>query len=326
MYYGLHPNSRAARRLDAQRRQMREGLLSRGRRLYLSFCEDDLAWCRPFSGALRQAGADVWFDEAHVGSGSKINGIERELYRWAQVFILSPAATACTRMRDEAETAASIWKHQLWMHLVLPIVAETTATEPEQLRRFAHIAGPEGVGLAPEVSAMRIGYILALDDPLGRPLGEEPPPHPPGITAEDAYMRGRVLYGPGTRIDALRAWDLAVRLNPTNPRYWRDRGETLHRLKRFDEARASLDRSLELDPSCSGAWRILASVLEYQGEFIAALDAAEHAIAIDGHLNAWGAKVRVLRRLGRTADVDAALIRLREAFDMRRYRNHTDAQ
>jgi len=315
MNTGLPPNSRAARHMAEQRRGMRDFLMSRRRQLFISHCEADTAWCRPFVDTLRQAGADVWFDEAHHGSGRVISGVEGELYRWGHIVVVSPAAAACPRMQEEVEAAASVWKQQPGMHLVLPVVAERTVMVPRQLLPYAHISAPQGAALAPETAATRVGYILALDDPLGRPFHEAPPPPPSAIAAEDAYLRGRVLYGPGTREDALRAWDVAVRLDPTEPRYWRERVEALHRLKRFDDALASLDRALELDSRSSGAWRIRASVLAYQGRFEAALNAAEHAIAIDGHPNAWSAKIRALRRLGREAEAEGAVSPLREALE-----------
>lgn len=317
MNHGLPPNSRAARRVAAQRQEMRSFLLSRARQLFISHCEADIAWCRPFADALCQAGADVWFDEAHRGSRRLIDGIEAELYRWGHVFVRSPAATTCPRVQREVAAAASVWKQRPGMHFVLPVVAERADSEPRQLQPYAHVAGPGSAGLAPTTAATRIGYILALDDPLGRPLQETPAAAPQEITAEDAYLRGRVLYGPGTREDALRAWDVAIQLNPTEARYWRERGEALHRLKRFEDALAALDRALELNPRSSGAWRIRASVLAYQGRFEAALDAAEHAIAIDGHPNAWSTKIRALRRLGRETEAQAATSRLRQALDER---------
>lgn len=294
---------------------MRDFLWSCTRQLFISHCEADAAWCRSFVAALRQAGADVWFDEAHRGSGRVIHGSEAELYRWGHVFVLSPAAAACPRVQEEVEAAASVWKRQPGMHFVLPVVAERTANEPQRLRAYAHVADPQGARLAPEIAARRVGYILGLDDPLGRPLHEAPSPPPPDIAAEDAYLRGRVLYGPGSREDALRAWDLAVQLNPTESRYWRERAEALHRLKRFDDALAALDRALELDPRSSGAWRIRASVLTYQGHFEAALQAAEHAIAIDGHTHAWGEKVLALRQLGREAEAQVAMGHHRDAHE-----------
>ena len=201
------------------------------------------------------------------------------------------------------------------MHVVLPVVAERTATEPRQLQPYGHLAGPGGSGLAPATAATRVGYIVALDDPLGRPLQETSAPPPKEIAAEDAYLRGRVLYGPGTREDALQAWDVAVRLDPTESRYWRECGEALHRLKRFDDALAALDRALELDPRSSGAWRIRASVLAAQGRYEAALDAAEHAIAIDGHPHAWGIKALALRRLDSGTEAEVAMRHRRQAFE-----------
>jgi tetratricopeptide (TPR) repeat protein len=207
------------------------------------------------------------------------------------------------------------------MHWVLPVVAERSDTEPRQLQAFAHIVSPAGAGLAPETAARRMGYIVALDDPLGRPLNEMPTPPPQEITAEDAYLRGRVLYGPGTREDALRAWDVAVQLNPSEAQYWRERGEALHRLKRFEDALATVERALELDPQSSGTWRIRASVLVSQKRFDAALDAVEHAIAIDGHYNAWHTKIMVLRQLGRETDAQVAAGHLREALEEWRRRS-----
>ncbi|HEX9413566.1 MAG TPA: toll/interleukin-1 receptor domain-containing protein, partial [Ktedonobacterales bacterium] len=141
----LHPNSRAARRMAEQRRWMRDFLLSHERQLFISHCEADVAWCRPFVDRLRQAGADVWFDETHRGSGQVISGIERELYRWGHVVVVSRAATTCPRVREEIEAASSLWKERWRMPLVLPVVAERAAVEPQQLQAYAHLAGPQGV-------------------------------------------------------------------------------------------------------------------------------------------------------------------------------------
>jgi tetratricopeptide (TPR) repeat protein len=311
--YGLPPSSRKARLFDKQRRLRRERRQLAFQRVFLSSCDEDIAWSRPFVDTLRKAGADVWFDEAHRGSGRMVNGIEAELYRRTHVYVLTPSFSASPHALHEVAVAASLWKRTHWRGFILPVVARESPNQPELLRNYRQLSGSEGKGLAPQTAATRVSYILALDDPLGRPLEDPPLPPPPEITAEDAYWRGRLLYGAGTRIDALRAWDLAAQIDPTESRYWRERGEALQRLKRYDEALASLDQAVKLDPRNGGAWRLRSSALYYLGRYEESLNATKHAIVIDNHPSAWSDKIRALRKLGRDIDVQEALIKYERA-------------
>jgi predicted O-linked N-acetylglucosamine transferase (SPINDLY family) len=67
-------------------------------------------------------------------------------------------------------------------------------------------------------------------------------------------VRGAALRSLGHPLEALAALDQAARLQPNWPEAWNDRGVLLHwDLHRSDEALASLDRCLALDPRHLGA-------------------------------------------------------------------------
>jgi hypothetical protein len=67
-------------------------------RIFVSYAPEDSAWCHAFVQALREAGADVWYDERHLGDGflgAEGEESAREL-RARPIFIaiLSPASLA----------------------------------------------------------------------------------------------------------------------------------------------------------------------------------------------------------------------------------------
>lgn len=127
--YGLPPSSRKARLFDKQRRVRRERRQLWFQRVFLSSCDEDIAWSRPFVDTLRQAGADVWFDESHRGSGRMVNGIEAELYRWTHLYVLTPAFSASPHALHEVDVAALLWKRASWKYFSLlnPRATETWA-------------------------------------------------------------------------------------------------------------------------------------------------------------------------------------------------------
>ena len=50
-------------------------------RVFVSHSHEDDAFCQPVVTALRDAGADVWYDEHNLGSGNLMDVIMRELDR-----------------------------------------------------------------------------------------------------------------------------------------------------------------------------------------------------------------------------------------------------
>jgi tetratricopeptide (TPR) repeat protein len=104
-------------------------------------------------------------------------------------------------------------------------------------------------------------------------------------------------------------------MDPSESHYWRERGEALHRLKRYDEALISLDHAVGPDLRNGGAWRLRSSVLSYLKRHEEALDTAEHAIASVGASNAWSLKMQALREPGREDNVRITMVNYRKVCD-----------
>ncbi len=60
--------------------------------------------------------------------------------------------------------------------------------------------------------------------------------------------RGNALHELGREEEALASFDRALAVNPGNPETWKNRGITLRVLARFDDALASFDLRLALRP------------------------------------------------------------------------------
>src|SRR5262249_31213717 len=95
--------------------------------LFVGHSHEDDAFCRALVTALRQAGADVWYDEHNLGPGQLIDTIEHEL-RARPVFlvILSPAALRSQWVRDETKWAFLELRRDP-SHLLLPVLAAPVA-------------------------------------------------------------------------------------------------------------------------------------------------------------------------------------------------------
>ena len=64
-------------------------------RIFISHSHQDTAFCQALVRALRDAGADVWYDEHNLGSGELMSVIQRELgIRPIFIVILSKHALA----------------------------------------------------------------------------------------------------------------------------------------------------------------------------------------------------------------------------------------
>jgi hypothetical protein len=74
-------------------------------RVFVSHSHQDTAFCQQIVRALREAGADVWYDEHNLGSGQLMSVIQRELSRPIFVLILSKAAFASRWVKRETTWA-----------------------------------------------------------------------------------------------------------------------------------------------------------------------------------------------------------------------------
>ncbi|MBA2680946.1 MAG: toll/interleukin-1 receptor domain-containing protein, partial [Ktedonobacteraceae bacterium] len=109
--------------------------------IFVSHSHSDSAFCHSLVDALRNAGADVWYDEHNLGSGQLMEVVQRELDRRPVfIVILSPAAFASRWVRRETG-----WAYELFdrdpTRILLPITAvpiERTAFSGQSGWLFLH--------------------------------------------------------------------------------------------------------------------------------------------------------------------------------------------
>jgi hypothetical protein len=157
-------------------------------RIFVSHAHEDTAWCRAFVQALREAGADVWDDEHHLGDGVMGEEIERELQaRPIFIVILSPASLASPGVQREVSAAMGLkdWPKTRSMLLVM---AEQVHL-PRLWADYPRVSGPGDRGLSATVAARRVISTLAIA-----------PAHPPGaslVSARSEPGREVKAYRPG---------------------------------------------------------------------------------------------------------------------------------
>ncbi len=105
-----------------------------------------------------------------------------------------------------------------------------------------------------------------------------------GMSADDLEVLNAlgIAYGQrGRQADALRTFERALTLDPSNALAHQNIA-TLHlRARRFGEAEAALRRALDADPTLAGAWTGLGVVLSERGRRAEALDAWRRAVSLD---------------------------------------------
>jgi TolB-like protein/DNA-binding winged helix-turn-helix (wHTH) protein len=111
--------------------------------------------------------------------------------------------------------------------------------------------------------------------------------------------------------DALTAIRRAQVLSPLSPAIHADLAAALWRLGRYDEARAQLERTLEIDPAFSRAYVELGKIASRNGEVAEAINATQRAVAMSqrrAHVQwlgyAYGAGGRKAEALQTLAELD----------------------
>jgi tetratricopeptide (TPR) repeat protein len=240
--------------------------------IFVSHAHEDNAWCRAFVLALREAGADVWYDEHNLGYGVLGEEIERELkVRPIFIVILSPASVGKPWVRREMNAAVGL-RDEEPDRIILPVVAEKTEI-PLFWREYKRVSGPLDAGLTAAEAAGRVVHTMAIV-PASVPVAPAPPVMTE--TAQEAWERGKGLRAQGRFAEALAAFERAITLEPEQAAYWYGKGAVLLDLQRPADALAAFERTLELDPQPAIAW------------------------------NAWQNKIALLLQLGRTKDAATA--------------------
>jgi hypothetical protein len=141
-------------------------------RIFVSHSHEDSAWCQAFVGALRQAGADVWYDEHDLGYGRLMDEIERELRaRRTFLAVLSPAAVVSQWVRMEVNAAIRLHGAEP-DRIVLPIIA-SKCDVPLLWSDYRWVSGPGDAGLPPSEAAKQVIQTLGLGVQAQRTWDEE---------------------------------------------------------------------------------------------------------------------------------------------------------
>ena len=77
--------------------------------------------------------------------------------------------------------------------------------------------------------------------------------------------RGDFFYSEGKYVEAILAYDEAIRRDPEYARAWNNKAAALAALGRYDEAIRAYDEALRLDPGSVKVWYNRASALEALG-------------------------------------------------------------
>jgi tetratricopeptide (TPR) repeat protein len=267
---------------------VQEGAMSQ-LRVFVSHSSSDKAFADALVRALRQAGADVWYDEHNLGAGQLLDDIQKELRaRPAFIVVLSKAAFASVWVQRECKWAFNLYSREP-QRILLPVVAQ--AVEPTDfnamlyLEDFRRVEGP-GNRPYPQAEAIdRTLRLLALTPAGATPTPTTPQPaesvedliaHGKALMAKNQYARAIPFFERATGLaprsfdalaklgwaytmagrhdDGIVAYDRALALDPNQAWIWTNKGNVLNGLKRYDEALVALDRALALDPNRAAAW------------------------------------------------------------------------
>lgn len=130
-------------------------------KIFVSHAHEDSTWCNAFVAPLRQAGADVWYDEHNLGYGRLMDEIEREL-RQRRVFlaVLSPAAVASPWVRREVVAAINLHDAEA-DRIVLPVIAQACEV-PLLWGEYRWLSGANDAGLPATEAAREVIRTLGI--------------------------------------------------------------------------------------------------------------------------------------------------------------------
>lgn len=279
---------------------------------FVSHSHEDNAFCHAIVAALRDAGADVWYDEHNLGSGRLGPTIERELRdRHIFVVILSPDALRSQWVEDETRWAYGLLRRDP-KRIIQPITAATFREEDIWLfmQDFKRIEAPNCLPYPMNEAATYLLRALTL------PSADELPSAVTRQMSEDVddlLMRGKALAKQERYDAALLLMERATQLAPGVSEAWTDLGDLLDDLGRFDDALAAYNRAVNISPYDAIIWSGKGMVLYDLGRYGDALDAFDRALALDPIApDGWGGKAISLRALGRDTEAEVAERRARE--------------
>lgn len=137
-------------------------------------------------------------------------------------------------------------------------------------------------------------------------------------TAEERVNEGIALNNQGKYDEAIKAYDVAIKLDPKNAIGWGNKGVALCGLEKYDEAAKCGDEALKLDPESAVGWFVKGAILDVQGEYGEAIQAYKNASILDKKYNLGNQYDINMRSLGNfhydEREYEAALLYYYEAI------------
>lgn len=268
-------------------------------KIFVSHSHQDDAFCRKLVTALRDAGADVWYDESNLGLGHISATIMEELSERAVfVVVLSKAAFKSDWVYNEC-----FWTWRLStdepQRVMVPVTAQPIDRDDFKgrwlfLEPYKRI---EAAGYQPypqqEAIARTVRELIPIEGECIPPLG---------ATAEELTAQSKVFTLQEKYDCAARFCQRATELRPDYFSAWFNLAWTLNLNKRYVEATAACERALALSPNNSFAWNAYACVLNNVSKYPDALNAAERALASNPNFGrAWTNKGWALLHMKRSS-------------------------
>jgi tetratricopeptide (TPR) repeat protein len=139
-------------------------------------------------------------------------------------------------------------------------------------------------------------------------------------TAENNFQTGKKLEQQGKLEEAIATYNAAIELNPNNPEFHRSLGEVLQRVGRPAEAIASYRQAIELQPKLSKAYHNLGNALSQLKQWPEAI--ASYRRAIELNPNFPTACYRLAEALQQLGEIEAAVASYHQAIELNP--NHPD--
>jgi tetratricopeptide (TPR) repeat protein len=133
-------------------------------------------------------------------------------------------------------------------------------------------------------------------------------------TVEDWFNRGLQQANAGDLENAIASWENALALNPNLAQAWHNRGSALGHLGRMEEAIASYNKAIELNPNDPQAWNARAHALYNLQRWEEAIICWDKVIELEPDLaQIWYNRGCALENGGR---IDAAIASFRKALEV----------
>lgn len=252
-------------------------------RIFLSHSSQDKSFADVLVKALREAGADVWYDEDNLRTGELHDEILRELLdRCVFLVVLSSGALESEWVRDECLWAYKRYKQDR-SRIILPVA--NTRLDPEDFSSLFFLEDFRRVERVQNQSELGDGDIIArvlhlLELPLSRELSETAR-HLPSDIAVDLQTRGKARAIQDELDKAAELFDQTTLILPTEADAWANYAQILTKLGKNEQALYACKRALTLNPDQAWAWGIKAVVLGALGRVEDALAAQERSLAVN---------------------------------------------